>query len=82
MVQLALEWHITGADCVRRRFRAGRTLTKSRWASVMLPEAAHTQIQALVDANNGSAVMQFLDEHGDETLLPLKLSRTKKGERK
>ncbi|MBX4952738.1 CopG family transcriptional regulator [Rhizobium binae] len=54
----------------------------------MLPETAHTRIQALADANNVSAawviraaVMQFLDEHGDETQLPLKLPRTKKGER-
>lgn len=56
--------------------------------SVILPETAHTRIQALADANNVSAawiiraaVMQFLDEHGYETQLPLKLPRTKKGGR-
>lgn len=63
-------------------------LRKSVRTSVILPEMAHTRIQALADANNVSAawviraaVMQFLDEHGDETQLPLKLPRTKKGER-
>lgn len=63
-------------------------LNKSVRTSVILPETAHTRIQALAEANNVSAawviraaVMQFLDEHGDETQLPLKLPRMKKGER-
>jgi len=63
-------------------------LKKSVRTSVILPETAHTRIQALADANNVSAawviraaVMEFLDEHGDETQLPLKLPRRKRGER-
>ncbi|MDW9652905.1 ribbon-helix-helix protein, CopG family [Sinorhizobium meliloti] len=52
----------------------------------MLPEATHSRVQALADANNVSAawviraaVMQFLEEHGGETQLPLKLPKMKKG---
>jgi predicted transcriptional regulator len=53
---------------------------------VILPENAHTRIQALADANDVSAawiiraaVVQFLEEHGDEMQLPLKLPKMKKG---
>jgi predicted transcriptional regulator len=61
---------------------------KSVRTSVILPENAHTRIQALADANNVSAawiiraaVVQFLDEHGEgeEMQLPLKLPKMKKG---
>jgi hypothetical protein len=65
------------------------SLKKSVRTSVILPEVAHTRLQALADANNVSAawviraaVMQFLDEHGDETQLPLKLPKMKKGAEK
>ena len=54
--------------------------------SVMLPESANSRIQALLDANNVSAawviraaVMQFLEEHGEEAPLPLRLPKIKKG---
>lgn len=54
--------------------------------SVILPETAHAQIQALADANRVSAawivrtaVLQFLDEHGAQTELPLRLPKTKHG---
>jgi hypothetical protein len=59
---------------------------KSVRTSVILPEVAHLRIQALADANNVSAawviraaVMQFLDEHGDQVQLPLKLPKMRKG---
>ena len=60
---------------------------KSVRTSVILPENAHKRIQALADANNVSAawiiraaVVQFLDEHGEEEMqLPLKLPKMKKG---
>jgi hypothetical protein len=59
---------------------------KSVRTSVILPESAHTRVQALADANNVSAawviraaVMRFLEEHGEETQLPLKLPKIKKG---
>lgn len=61
-------------------------LKKTVRTSVILPETAHARLQALADANNVSAawviraaVMQFLEEHGDETQLPLKLPRIRKG---
>ncbi|WP_205125301.1 ribbon-helix-helix domain-containing protein [Rhizobium rhizogenes] len=54
--------------------------------SVMLPEAIHTRIQTLADANDVSAawiiraaVMQFLAEYGEETKLPLRLPKIKEG---
>jgi hypothetical protein len=60
-------------------------LRKSIRTSVILPEDAHTRIQALAEANNVSAawvirtaVLRFLEEHGDQTQLPLKLPKTKK----
>jgi len=60
-------------------------IRKSVRTSVILPEDAHTRIQALAEANNVSAawviraaVLRFLDEHGDQTQLPLKLPKTKK----
>jgi predicted DNA-binding protein len=60
-------------------------LRKSVRTSVILPEEAHNRIQALAEANNVSAawviraaVLQFLDEHGDQTQLPLRLPKTKK----
>ena len=59
---------------------------KSVRTSVILPEDAHTRILALADANDVSAawiiraaVVQFLEEHGDEMQLPLKLPIMKKG---
>lgn len=49
--------------------------------SVMLPEDAHLQVQALADANNVSsawvirmAIQRFLDEHQGQLELPLRLS--------
>ena len=49
--------------------------------SVMLPEDAHLQIQALADANHVStawiirmAVQRFLDEYQGQLELPLRLS--------
>jgi hypothetical protein len=64
------------------------SLKRTIRTSVILPEATHVRIQALADANDVSAawiiraaVVQFLDEHGYETQLPLKLPKTKKGER-
>jgi predicted transcriptional regulator len=61
-------------------------IRKSVRTSVILPENAHARIQALADANNVSAawiiraaVVQFLDEHGEEMQLPLKLPKMKKG---
>jgi predicted transcriptional regulator len=60
-------------------------LRKSIRTSVILPEDAHTRIQALAEANNVSAawviraaVLRFLEEHGDQTQLPLKLPKAKK----
>jgi predicted transcriptional regulator len=59
---------------------------KSVRTSVILPESVHTRVQALADTNNVSAawviraaVMRFLEEHGEETQLPLKLPKMKKG---
>jgi predicted DNA-binding protein len=60
-------------------------IRKSVRTSVILPEDAHTRIQALAEANNVSAawviraaVLRFLEEYGDQTQLPLKLPKTKK----
>jgi predicted DNA-binding protein len=60
-------------------------LRKSVRTSVILPEDAHTRIQALAEANDVSAawviraaVLSFLEEHGDQTQLPLKLPKAKK----
>jgi predicted transcriptional regulator len=53
--------------------------------SVILPEEAHTRIQALAEANNISAawiiraaVLQFLEEHGDQTQLPPRLPKPRR----
>lgn len=53
--------------------------------SVILPEQAHARIEALAAANDVStawvirhAVMRFLEEHGDQTELPLRRPTTKK----
>ena len=53
--------------------------------SVILPEQAHARIEALAAANDVStawvirhAVMRFLEEHGDQTELPLRRPATKK----
>jgi predicted DNA-binding protein len=61
-------------------------LRKSVRTSVILPEEAHTRIQALAEANNVSAawviraaILRFLEEHGDQTQLPLKLPRKATG---
>lgn len=58
-------------------------VAKSVRTSVILPQAAHSRVQALADANDVSAawviraaVTQFLEDHGDETQLPLKLPKT------
>lgn len=59
---------------------------KSVRTSVILPEDAHARVQALADANNVSvawviraAVVRFLEEHGDQTELPLRLPKSRKG---
>ena len=64
---------------------AATALRKSVRTSVILPEEAHNRIQALAEANDVSAawviraaVLQFLEEHGDQTQLPLRLPKTKK----
>lgn len=87
VVYVALKTHRMGADCITRKYMTANALKRSVRTSVILPEAAHMRLQALADANNVSAawviraaVIQFLDEHGDETQLPLKLPRVKKGE--
>ena len=56
---------------------------KSVRTSVILPEDTHTRLQALADANDVSAawviraaVLRFLEEHGGQTELPLRLPRT------
>ena len=61
-------------------------LRKSVRISVSLSEVAHTGVRALAEANNVSAawiiraaVLQFLEEYGDQTQLPLRLPKTKKG---
>ena len=53
--------------------------------SVILPEQAHARIEALAAANDVStawvirhAVLRFLDEHGDQTELPLRMPTRKK----
>lgn len=60
-------------------------IRKSVRTSVILPQEAHDRIQALAEANHVSAawviraaVLQFLEEHGDQTQLPLRLPKTKK----
>jgi predicted DNA-binding protein len=60
-------------------------LRKSVRTSVILPEDTHARIQALAEANNVSAawviraaVLRFLEEHVDQTQLPLKLPKAKK----
>ena len=85
LVHIAPRQHMLSALCIRKRFMAAAS-KKSVRTSVILPESAHARIQALADANNVSAawvirtaVMQFLEEHGDETQLPLKLPKMKKG---
>jgi predicted transcriptional regulator len=62
------------------------THKKTVRTSVLLPEAAHTRIQTLADANDVSAawiiraaVMQFLAEHSEETKLPLSLPKIREG---
>lgn len=59
---------------------------KSVRTSVILPESAHARVLALADANDVSAawviraaVVRFLDEHSDQTELPLRLPKMKKG---
>jgi len=59
------------------------SIAKSVRTSVILPQTAHIRVQALADANDVSAawviraaVTQFLEEHGEETQLPLKLPKT------
>ncbi len=54
--------------------------------SVILPEEARGRIEALAAANDVSAawvirhaVLRFLDEHGNQTELPLRLPATSRG---
>ena len=54
--------------------------------SVILPEQAHARIEALATANDVStawvirhAILRFLEEHGGQTELPLRLPVGKKG---
>ena len=58
------------------------SIAKSVRTSVILPQIAHSRLQALADANDVSAawviraaVTQFLEEHSKETQLPLKLPK-------
>ena len=51
--------------------------------SVILPEEAHARIEALAAANDVStawvirhAILRFLDEHGGQRELPLRLPQT------
>ncbi len=51
--------------------------------SVLLPEDAYAQVQALADTNDVStawiiraAVLRFLEDHADQTELPLRLPKT------
>lgn len=60
-------------------------LRKSVRSSVLLPEHAHARISALAAVNDVSAawvirhaVLRFLEEHGDQAELPLRLAPTKK----
>jgi len=53
--------------------------------SVILPGEAHTRIQAVAFANDVSfawvirhAVLKFLEEHEDQTGLPMRLTAAKK----
>lgn len=62
------------------------SLKKTIRTSVILPEDAHARIQALADANDVSAawviraaIIRFLEEHGDQTELPLRLPKSRKG---
>lgn len=55
---------------------------KSVLTSVILSEDAHARLRALADANDVSAawviraaVLRFLEEHGGQMELPLRLSR-------
>ena len=58
---------------------------KSVRTSVIMPEDAHTRIQALAEANtfllhgsSGLPFSSFFEEHGDEIQFPLKLPIMKK----
>lgn len=60
-------------------------LKNSIRTSVILSEHAHARIEALAVANDAStawvirhAVMRFLEEHGDQTKLPLRQPAAKK----
>jgi predicted DNA-binding protein len=53
--------------------------------SVILPEDAHARVEALATANDVStawiirhAVLRFLEEHGNQTELPLRLPAIRK----
>jgi len=53
--------------------------------SVILPEDAHARVEALAAANDVStawvirhAVLRFLEEHGDQNVLPLRLPAARK----
>ena len=58
---------------------------KSVRTSVILGEDAYVRLQAIADANDVSAawvirtaILRFLEEHGDQTELPLRLPRMRK----
>ena len=83
VVHIAPDWRTLGANRIKERCMSTASAAKTVRTSVILPQAAHSRIQALADANDVSAawviraaVMQFLEEHGEETQLPLKLPRT------
>jgi predicted transcriptional regulator len=59
---------------------------KSVRTSVILPEDVHARIQALAVANRVSAawiiraaIVRLVDEYGDQSELPLRLPKVKKG---
>jgi predicted transcriptional regulator len=52
---------------------------------VILPEGDYSRVQALAEANNVStawviraALLRFLEEHGDQDRIPLRLPKTDK----
>lgn len=85
MVHESPQWHNVGAIITLNDAMAAIEPKKNVRTSVILSEEAHARIQALADANNVSAawviraaVVRFLDEHGDQTELPLRLPKSKK----
>lgn len=86
LVQDASILHIIGASYISLNSMPIAPTGKSVRTSVILPENLHARIQAVAESNNVSAawiiraaVVRFLDEHGEETQLPLKLPKMNKG---